>query len=208
MDKLRFFMLFLLCPWLIYGQEFKLKSMHEVYIDSIESIYSKTDLNGKPSAIMVLAFSNPIKGIILKGNIIHQVQVNDTIMIANVADGTKKVTIQHEEFYPYVINFKDNGIHIKGGHTYQVMIDSKQDENLSGDTQYLIFKTDEKINLLKVNGIAWDLESTHGWTGYQKLVTLGTYKYEARNDGGDIVRGQVEVRSKNFSTVVRLSFNK
>ena len=201
-------MLFLLCPWLIYGQEFKLKSMHEDYIDSIESIYSKTDLNGKPSAIMVLAFSNPIKGIILKGNIIHQVQVNDTIMIANVADGTKKVTIQHEEFYPYVINFKDNGIHIKGGHTYQVMIDSKQDENLSGDTQYLIFKTDEKINLLKVNGIAWDLESTHGWTGYQKLVTLGTYKYEARNDGGDIVRGQVEVRSKNFSTVVRLSFGK
>lgn len=194
------------------GQEFKLLEIKESLNDSLISKSPPVDLNGNISAVVVLSFSEPIYGLTFRGNVIKSSTIRDSVYALYVSHGTKRITLQHEDFYPFVVDFQESGIKIEGGHAYYAMIDNKTSEETNGQTykgnqtkaeaRHLIFKSDTPIKKLLVNDNVWPFEKG----GSTKLVPCGVYHYRAESDDGKIAEGQVEVSIKSLKKTVNIIF--
>ena len=201
------------------SQELKLISIEEKSIDTLLSTNNKYDLNGNLSAVVVLSFQEPINGLSFRGSVIEYSVSDEYTYILYIADITKRITIQHEKYYPFVLDFRDNGIKIKSGHSYLAKIDNKISflETETADmqdagSQYLVFKSEKRVKRIAVDGEEWLLnDNWHYYESYpdiaaSKLVPFGTYHYEAESIDGKIIKGEVKVKSKISSKVVNLMF--
>lgn len=194
------------------GQEFKLLGIKESLNDSLISKNPPVDLNGNISAIVVLSFKEPIHGLTFRGNVIKSAAIYDSAYLVYVAQGTKRITLQHENYYPFVLDFQENRLKIEGGHVYRALIDNKKSEEIIDQTsnanlsksspRQLIFKSDTPIKKLLVNNDIWSFEK--GFV--TKLVPCGTYHYRAESADERIAEGKVEVTNKSFKTVVNIIF--
>ena len=221
MKRILTFLLLLPFYGSVVGQEFKLLSLEESPIDSLLSTNTKYDLNGNISAIVVLSFQNPISRLACRGNIIEQIVTNERTYILYVADITKMLTIQHEDYYPFVLNFKDNNISIVGGHSYVAKINNpkRKTEKITNTanttneskqetgSQFLVFRSDTKLKILTVNGEEWTINKDYNSTYVaKKMVPFGTYQYKAVSDEGKTIIGEAKVSSKLSSKLVKLVF--
>ena len=194
------------------GQEFKLLGIKESLNDSLISKNPPVDLNGNISAIVVLSFKEPIHGLTFRGNVIKSAAIYDSAYLVYVAQGTKRITLQHENYYPFVLDFQENRLKIEGGHVYRALIDNKKSEEIIDQTsnanlsksspRQLIFKSDTPIKKLWVNNDIWSFEKRF----VTKLVPCGTYHYRAESADERIAEGKVEVTNKSFKTVVNIIF--
>lgn len=194
------------------GQEFKLLGIKESLNDSLISKNPPVDLNGNISAIVVLSFKEPIHGLTFRGNVIKSAAIYDSAYLVYVAQGTKRITLQHENYYPFVLDFQENRLKTEGGHVYRALIDNKKSEEIIDQTsnanlsksspRQLIFKSDTPIKKLLVNNDIWSFEK--GFV--TKLVPCGTYHYRAESADERIAEGKVEVTNKSFKTVVNIIF--
>lgn len=194
------------------GQEFRLSEIKESLNDSLNSKTLPVDLNGDISAIVVLSLKEPIHDLTFRGNVIKSEAICDSVYLVYVAQGTKRITLQHENYYPFVLDFQENRLKIEGGHVYRALIDNKKSEeiidqpsnaNLSKSSpRQLIFKSDTPIKKLLVNDDIWSFEKGI----VTKSVPCGTYHYRAESADGRIAEGKVEVTNKSFKTVVNIIF--
>ena len=194
------------------GQEFKLLGIKESLNDSLISKNPPVDLNGNISAIVVLSFKEPIHGLTFRGNVIKSAAIYDSAYLVYVAQGTKRITLQHENYYPFVLDFQENRLKTEGGHVYRALIDNKKSEEIIDQTsnanlsksspRQLIFKSDTPIKKLLVNNDIWSFEKGFVTT----LVPCGTYHYRAESADERIAEGKVEVTNKSFKTVVNIIF--
>ena len=188
----------------IRGQEFKILEVKESQTDSLLSKPLPVDLNEMISAVVVLSFTEQIHGLTFRGNIIKRDSISDSVYALYVSHGTKRITLQHENFYPFVLDFQEKGIKIIGGHAYHAKIDNKTSENTNDITNngkqekvevsHLTFKSDLPIKDLIVNDNVWLVENGV----FSKNVPCGTYHYRAVSADGKIAEGQVEVSNKSF----------
>ena len=202
------FLILLLCSsCYIHGQEFRLIDLNETFNDPLTTVNNTYDLNGEISAILHLSLSEPLKNLSFKGNVIKTEFVNDTLYLVYIPNGTKRITLQHDDYYPFVLNFSENGVAIKGGHSYHANIDNFNETKESKiqqpkGSQYLTFKSETPIKSLRVNDTEWTL--TDG--SVSRLVAFGHYNYVAESFDGKIVEGSVDVKSKLASKVVNITF--
>ena len=187
------------------GQDFKLLGIQESPNDSLLSNNTCVDLNNNISAIVILSFMEQIQGLAFKGNIIQCNSTCDSVYVLYVPTGTKKLTVQHDDYYPFILDFKENNIVIEGGHAYHVFMGNtttkadKKESNL----QYLTFKSETPIKNLIVNNDVWLFKKGSA----SKLVPVGVYHYLAESTDGRIVKGQAEVKNKQLtSKVVKIEF--
>ena len=202
-----FFILLLCSSCYLHGQEFRLTDLNESLNDPLITQNNTCDLNGEISAILQLTLCEPIRNLSFKGNVIKTEAVNDTLYLVYIPNGTKRITLQHEDYYPYVLNFSENGLVVKGGHFYQAKIDNtKETREIKAQqpkgSQYLTFKSETPIKSLRVNNTEWPL--TDG--SASRLVAFGHYNYVAESFDGKIVEGSVDVKSKLASKVVNITF--
>jgi len=194
------------------GQEFKLQEIKEFVNDSLISKPLPVDLNNNISAVVVLSFKEQINGVSFRGNIIKRDSIKSSVYVLYVSQGTKRITLQHEDFYPFVLDFQENGIKIEGGHAYHAMIDNITSENTNSlsdivkqqkiEVRQLVFKSDTPIQKLLVNGNVWLFEKGIS----SKSVPCGTYRYHAESTDGRVVDGQVDVSSKSLMKNVKINF--
>jgi hypothetical protein len=194
------------------GQEFKLLEIKESLNDSLISKSPPVDLNGNISAVVILSFGEPIYGLTFRGNVIKSGAIRDSVYALYVSHGTKRITLQHEDFYPFVVDFQESGVKIESGHAYYAMIDNKTSEETNGQTyrenqtkveaRRLIFKSDIPIKKLLVNDNVWPFEKGSS----TKLVPCGVYHYRAESIDGKIAEGQVEVSNKSLKKTVNIIF--
>ena len=193
----------------VWGQDFLLKKICVHPVDSLLASNNHYDLNGNIASIVILSFSSPISGLSFRGNVLAKKSTPDnSTYIVYLATKSKRLTLQHEDFYPFVIDFQKYGQVIEGGHSYMVSIDVKKPatspiQDAKG-SQYLIFKSEESIQRLTVNGEVWPVVDNRA----SKLVPLGSYYYVAESTEGKVVRGEVSLKSKISSKVVNIVFNK
>ena len=193
----------------VWGQEFLLKQISEHPVDSLLAANNHYDLNGNIASIVILSFSDPISDLTFRGNVLAKKSTPDnSIYVVYLATKSKRLTLQHENFYPFVIDFQKYGQIIEGGHSYIVSIDVKKPvtspiQETKG-SQYLIFKSEESIRKITVNGEVWPVVDNRA----AKLVPLGSYQYIAESTEGKVVRGEVSLKSKIASKVVNIVFNK
>ena len=202
-----FFILLLCSSCYLHGQEFRLTDLNESLNDPLIAVNNTYDLNGDISAILQLTLCEPLRNLSFKGNVIKTEAVNDTLYLVYIPNGTKRITLQHEDYYPYVLNFPENGLAVKGGHLYLAKIDNAKEakeikKQQSKGSQYLTFKSDTPIKSLRVNDTEWAL--TDG--SASRLVAFGHYNYVAESVDGRIVKGSVDVKSKLASKVVKITF--
>lgn len=202
-----FVILLLCCSCYIHGQEFRLIGLNETLNDSLTTANNTYDLNGEISAILQLTLCEPLSNLSFKGNVIKTESVNDTLYLIYIPNGTKRITLQHEDYYPYVLNFSENGLAVKGGHSYYAQVDNSKETKKSKiqqpkGSQYLTFKSETPIKSLRVNDTEWTL--TDG--SVSRLVAFGHYNYVAESFDGKIVEGSVDVKSKLASKVVNITF--
>lgn len=193
----------------VWGQEFLLKQISEYPVDSLLASNDYYDLNGNIASIVILSFRVPIRDLTFRGNVLAEKSTPDnSTYIIYLASKSKRLTLQHDDFYPFVIDFQKYGQIIEGGHSYMISADVKipttapiQDTKGS---QYLIFKSEESIQKITVNGVVWPVTDNRA----SKLVPLGSYKYIAESTEGKIVSGEVNLKSKIVSKVVKIVFDK
>jgi len=202
-----FFILLLCSSCYLHGQEFRLTDLNESLNDPLIAVNNTYDLNGDISAILQLTLCEPLRNLSFKGNVIKTEAVNDTLYLVYIPNGTKRITLQHEDYYPYVLNFPENGLTVKGGHSYQAKVDNSRETQVvktqqPKGSQYLTFKSETPIKSLRVNNTEWPL--TDG--SASRLVAFGHYEYIAESIDGKIVEGSVDVKSKLASKVVKITF--
>lgn len=205
MKRICFILPLLIVALFVRGQEFKLLSLKESPNDSLLSANSCYDINGNISAILVISFSEPIEHITYRGNVLDSRSFNDSVYILYIPNATRRITLQHEDFYPFVLDLKENRVMVKGGHSYLAEIENatkKKEQQLKG-SQYLTFKSEMSLKILQVNGENWLVVSNRA----SKLVPFGTYEYIAESKDGRRVEGSVEVKNKLSKKIVNLKFN-
>ena len=179
-----------------------------ILVDSLLASNNHYDLNGNIASIVILSFNDPVSGLAFRGNILAEKSTPDnSTYIVYLATKSKRLTLQHEDFYPFVIDFQKYGQIIEGGHSYMVSIDVKNSaaspiQDTKG-SQYLIFKSEESIRKLTVNGEVWPVVDNRA----SRLVPLGPYQYIAESADGKVVRGKINLKSKIASKVVNIVFN-
>ena len=208
MKRFVFVFIFTLVLCQLWGQEFQLIQIKEQPVDSLLTANDYYDLNGNIASIVILSFSEPVNNLSFRGNVLAQKSTHgDSIYIVHLATKSKRLTLQHENFYPFVIDFQKYGQIIEGGHSYMVSVDVKkpalETTQKSAGSQYLIFKFDEDVSKFMVNDDVWPVVDKRA----SRLVPLGPYKYIAESADGKIVRGEIQVKSKITSKVVNIVFN-
>lgn len=215
MKRLIIYLLLFLFYGNVIGQELKIVSIEETPKNTQLAKSARYDLNGNEAAIVILSFQAPIDFPTFKGNVIDRETTDDHTIALYVAGKTKRITIQHENYYPLVVDFNNNGISIESGHLYHVIIDNSIEESRSEPkqeigSQYLVFKSKTKIKSIIVNHELWGgVEEVYGNSLYyqkSKMVPFGTYRYEAVSEDGKTIKGEVKVNSKLASKVVHLDF--
>lgn len=198
---------FLLCHG--WAQEFHLKQICEHKIDSLLASNDHYDLNGNNAAIVILSFNEPVRNLSLRGNVLTENSTQgDSTYIVYLAAKSKRLTLQHVDFYPFVIDFQKYAQIVEGGHSYIISLDVKKPTNAqipkTTGSQYLIFKSEEDFLKLTVNGEVWPVVDNRA----SKLVPLGLYKYIAESTEGKVVKGEIILKSKIASKSVNIVFNK
>lgn len=208
MKRFVFIILFtsMLCQ--VWGQEFFLKQISEHPVDSLLAANNYFDLNGNKASIVILSFSDPVRDLSFRGNVLAEKSTHDnSTYIVYLATKSKRLTLQHEDFFPFIIDFQKYGKNIEGGHSYMISIDVKKPVNSpiqeTKGSQYIIFKSEESISKIMVNGEVWPVVDNR----VSKLVPLGLYQYIAESVDGKIARGEVNLKSKITSKVVNIVFD-
>ena len=189
------------------GQEFQLEHIGEHTVDTLLASNRYYDLNGNIASIVILSFNETVRNLSIRGNALAMKSIQgDSTYIVYLADRSKRLILQHEEFYPFVIDFQEHGLIVKGGHSYMVSVNAKNratapKQGVTG-SQYLIFKSEDEIRKLTVNGETWAVVDKRA----TKLVPLGLYKYVAESGEGKIVKGEIDLKSKTTSKVVNIVF--
>ena len=191
----------------VWGQEFLLKQICEHPVDSLLAANNYYDLNDNIASIVILSFSAPVKNLTFRGNVLAEKSTPDnSTYIVYLATKSKRLTLQHEDYYPFIIDFHKYGQIIEGGHSYMISVDVKKPTSASirntQGSQYLIFKSEESIQKLTVNGEVWSVVDNRA----SKLVPLGLYQYIAESAKGKVVRGEINLKSIIASKVVNINF--
>ena len=208
----RFFIILfgLVLSFTAMGQDLKVVSVNENKTQLKDAVFIN-DMNGHAAAIVLLEFRQPISGIVLKGNILNYNSVNDSTYLVYVPEGTKRITLQHSDYYPLVISFSDFGVKIFGEQLYKVIIDNEKPKSSEPViSQYLVFHSNENCRLY-VNGIEWtsgDVNSYYDGDSFliSKYVPLGDYEYKAISSSGITITGTAKVKTRLARKVVYLDF--
>lgn len=191
----------------ISAQTLNVSGIYEVPIEENAQIQPKLDFNDNPCAVLIFSLPSVLE-LQFKGNIIGEITRVGYNYIVNVPMGTKRITIFHEDIIPTTIEFSKYNIILHKGVNYNIHMNidypsiQSSFESYGVGSQYLIFKSDKKLALVKVNNEQW---STEGMTS-KKMVPLGKYEYQIVAEDGSRVSGVVDVVSTKFSKVVNIKF--
>ena len=113
---------FILVCILASAQKIEVVEIQELTTDLEARIRPRTDLNGDPCALLKIAMPT-IDGIEFTGNVVGTIIYRMGVYYVYVAAGTKRLTYQHEHYYPGVIDFEKAGIKISPNTTYSIILE-------------------------------------------------------------------------------------
>ena len=104
-------LLLLFCAsYLAQGQEFKLLEIKEFSNDSLLLSNTCYDINGQISAIVLLSFTDPIKNLTFRGNVLESKSDDDNSYVLYVPNRTRRITLLHDDYYSFVLDFKEKEV--------------------------------------------------------------------------------------------------
>lgn len=200
------FSLIALCLFstVIDAQEFIVEKVAEISSEEVAAIDPREDLNGDPCAALIVECLS-VDNIFFSGNIIGDVERKNDTYLLYITEGTKRIKLMHEDYFPATIEFLQYGTTIKGGHMYKVVLNAKNpmvgNSTYNNGAQYLILKSSVPLTKAIVNGEEWDIIDGKA----KKLVPLGRYEYVVEA-GNMQSTGVAEVKSTATSNVVNIKF--
>ena len=186
-----------------YAQEFSITGMVELNRDSTAIKFPRYDLNEDLCAVLIVELA-AVENASFTGTIVGGIDRKNDTYVLYLPNGTKRITLLHEDYLSMTMDFSQYGLRIVGGHTYKASVSASMPprENAYGSgAQYLVFKSSVPLTRVEVNGEEWPIEDGKA----KKMVPLGEYEY--RVSAGDAVSsGSVEVKSTATSRVVNVKF--
>lgn len=121
MKHIAIFIAFLMLSAISYAQKLTVESFKLVSENAAATENVVKDINDTPCAILRIKTTE--KGLKLGGNVVGTALTNGKEYIANVATGTKKITIVGKETYPLTVYFSEYGINsLKSNASYEMIL--------------------------------------------------------------------------------------
>lgn len=191
----------LITPFLINAQTINVGDI-QLQSEEVGVTYPhRYDLNDNECALIIVTIEQ--QGLHFSGNIMGNVEdANDKYLIY-VPAMTKRISFQHEDFLPGVIDFSDRGIKIAGGKIYMVKLlaETKGNEPPIVKKQYLIFQLQQQGATVMVNGEKWEVINGVA----KRKVPLGKYNYSVSLDGYKDYVGNVDMKNEMSKEIVKVS---
>ena len=169
-----------------YSQEATVKSFEELPQDLQARVHEKKDNNGNPCA--VIRVTTPVPGISFEGWIVETIDKPGEYVVY-VAEGIKKMIIQHRSFIPLTYQFPQK---IEGKHTYRLMLELPKE-----DEKFVRIHTNVKKARLEIANQVY--ETSDG--SFDLSLLPGTYPFTASTSlsGFGDVEGEVVVEDKPYT---------
>lgn len=110
----------LLCMISLSAQEIKLENAQELMNDLTARTKMVLDLNDEPCALIKVQIPTE-EELTFEGNII-QVEQTPGEYLVYIPEGTKRIRVKHPQCIPFVVDFPNNGLTIKGKSTYSIVL--------------------------------------------------------------------------------------
>lgn len=108
------------CILSLSAQEIKLEKAQELTNDLTARTNSVLDLNDEPCALIRVQIPTG-EEITFEGNVI-QVEETPGEYLVYIPEGTKRIRVKHPQCIPFVVDFPNNGLTIKGKSTYSIVL--------------------------------------------------------------------------------------
>ena len=108
------------CVIPLSAQEIKLEKAQELMNDLTARSKMVLDLNDEPCALIRLQIPTE-EELTFEGNIIQVEQTPGEYLIY-IPEGTKRIRVKHPQCIPFVVDFPNNGLTIKGKSTYSIVL--------------------------------------------------------------------------------------
>lgn len=154
MKKIIFFVfgLFMILP--LFAQEIRLEKASELTNDLTARTKVVLDLNDDPCALVRIQIPTE-EEVSFEGNII-QVEKTPGEFLIYVPEGTKRIRVKHPQCAPFLIDFSEKGLTIKGKTTYAVLLvlpaSVSMPEPIKGFNQVWVEDVVFKKEIKQVNG--------------------------------------------------------
>ena len=155
MNRVILMFAFLLCASIGSAQKLGIESFEYLTKDLIARTKPRNDINGKPCAVIRVGIA--LKDVVFDGNIIGDAVYNTGEYIVYITDGSRKLTIRHENYLPLTISFADFDIDkVKSSCTYRLTIltggNAVAKDKSGPNTPIPITVNDVTFNMIKVDG--------------------------------------------------------
>lgn len=131
----------LILPLFCYAQSFSVVSFTELKTDLKARTEEVLDINGNPCSLVRVVL--PISDVSFHGWVNKQSAGTGEYLVY-VAEGTKRITVRHSSFYPFVYEFPTKMI---GKHTYQLVLKTEDVNDSREALESAIFEKDRKLIL-------------------------------------------------------------
>lgn len=179
------------------AQEIKVKSIEVLQNDLTARTKPRQDLNGDNCALLKVVI--PLNDLVFNGSKIRDVEHSAGIYYVYVPAGTKRLEVQHNQYYPAFITFSDFDIKIEKNVTYRVTLErTNPPGEPEPEYQFVSFEVSPTNASIEFDGEM--LAVTDGTA--QKLVEVGSsHHYKVSAPGMITQEGDVFVESATDKTV-------
>ena len=103
------------------AQEMKVKSFEPIPNDLIARTEPRLDLNDKPCAVIRVGIA--LQGVVFDGNMIGSPIYNTGEYLVYITNGSRQLTVRHNNFLPLTVTFADYGIErVVAGNVYRLTV--------------------------------------------------------------------------------------
>ena len=121
MNRIIFLATFLLSAMMAFGQEMSVKSFEYLPKDLTARTSPRNDRNGTPCAVIRVGIA--LQGVVFDGNTIGLPVYNTGEYLVYMTEGSRQITIRHDNYVPLTVVFADYGIDkVASSNTYRLTV--------------------------------------------------------------------------------------
>ena len=186
----------------IMAQEMSVKSFEYLPMDLIARTHPREDLNGKPCAVIRVGIA--LQGVVFEGNLIGKPVYNTGEYLVYITNGSRQLTIRHNNYLPLTIRFADYGIEkVESSNTYRLtVLTNASPEPSSPSGNFVIMNVSPSFAKVSIDGESIVAES-EGL--FKRFMQNGTHTYQV--DAGNAympVSGNFEMNGERITIPVTL----
>ena len=204
MKKILFILSLLFISQHISGQKMTAESFALLPSDLIALTEPRTDLNGKPCAVVRVGIA--LQGVVFDGNTIGKPVYNTGEYLVYIVNGSRQLTVRHDNYVPLTVTFSDYGIQrVESGSTYRLTVLTgnipPQPQQRKGNFLVMnVTPTSSQVSIDNGGSTATDPDGS-----FKTFLYNGTHSY--RVEAGDAyspVSGTVEMKGERITIPITL----